>query len=104
MSFLTLIAILTARPIEEIVDLASLDKIGETIHKILIGTIEEKLDALILFNEVITTNLNEFKESLIKNAEFISRTFADVLDGIFYRYQHDIPVKFVKYLTGVFKT
>lgn len=100
---LILLAILTARPIEELVNLGSLDRTGDIIEKVLYGTIEEKVDALVLLNEVITTNLHESKESLIKNAEFISRTFADVLDGIFYRCQDDIPIKFVKYLVQVFK-
>ena len=100
---LILLAILTARPIEELVNLGNLDRTGDIIEKVLYGTIEEKVDALVLLNEVITTNLHESKESLIKNAEFISRTFADVLDGIFYRCQDDIPIKFVKYLVQVFK-
>mmetsp|Transcript_24037 Transcript_24037/g.27721 ORF Transcript_24037/g.27721 Transcript_24037/m.27721 type:complete len:84 (-) Transcript_24037:621-872(-) len=81
----------------------SLDSTGEIIEKVLYGNMEEKVDALVMFNEVVTTNLIQSKESLIRNAEFISRTFADVLDGIFYRYQDDFPTKFVKYLINVFK-
>lgn len=97
------IAILTAKPIDELVDLQSLDSTGEIIEKILYGNIEEKLDALVLFNEIITTSIFVCKDSLIKNAEFISRTFSDVIDGIFYRYKDDFPTKFVKYLIQVFK-
>ena len=40
------LAILSAKPIDELVDLGSLDNTGEIVEKILYGNIEEKLDAL----------------------------------------------------------
>lgn len=94
---------MVAAPIDELIDMQALDSTGEIIEKVLYGSIEEKVDALVTFNEVITINLSENKESLIKNAEFICRTFADVLDGIYYRYRDDFPTKFVDYLVKVFK-
>ena len=51
------LAILSAKPIDELVDLGSLDNTGEIVEKILYGNIEEKLDALVLFNEIVTSNI-----------------------------------------------
>jgi len=95
-------AILEAKPVEEIVDFDGLDSIGQTIERILSGTVEEKFEALVVFNEHITTNLQKSRESLVKNSLFISRTFADVLDGLFERIT-EFPPKFLKYLVLVFK-
>jgi hypothetical protein len=84
------------------VNLTALDKIGKTVQKIMIGDIDEKFDALVVFNDYLTTSLQDYKQSLIENSEFISRTFADVLDGVF-QYVDSVPPKFIKYFIIVFK-
>jgi hypothetical protein len=84
------------------VNLSALDKIGKTVQKIMIGDIDEKFDALVVFNDYLTTSLKDYKQSLIENSEFISRTFADVLDGVF-QYVDSVPPKFIKYFIIVFK-
>jgi hypothetical protein len=68
----------------------------------LVGDIDEKFDALVSFNDYLTTSLHDYKQSLIENSEFISRTFADVLDGIF-QFIDSVPPKFIKYFIIVFK-
>lgn len=83
-------------------NLSSLDKIGKTVHKILVGDIDEKFDALVSFNDYLTASLQDYKQSLYENSEFISRTFADVLDGIF-QFIDSVPPKFIKYFIIVFK-
>lgn len=68
----------------------------------MVGDIDEKFDALVSFNDYLTTSLHDYKQSLIENSEFISRTFADVLDGIF-QFIDSVPPKFIKYFIIVFK-
>jgi len=52
--------------VELLIDFSNLDKIGKIIKTILTKPVEEKFDALVLFNEIIMTNLNKYTESLIK--------------------------------------
>jgi hypothetical protein len=97
------VALCIARPVEELVDFENLDQIGKIVERILFGVIEEKFDALVLFNETLTTKLAMMKESLVKNALFITRTFSDVLDGVLDPRREDVLPKFVKYFIQVFK-
>ena len=88
---------------EDLVDFENLDQIGKIVEKILFGVIEEKFDALVMFNETLTTKLAMMKDSLVKNALFITRTFSDVLDGVLDPRREDVLPKFVKYFIQVFK-
>lgn len=64
--FNIILAIFDADPVELLIDFSNLDKIGKIIKTILTKPVEEKFDALVLFNEIIMTNLNKYTESLIK--------------------------------------
>ena len=64
--FNIILAIFDADQVELLIDFSNLDKIGKIIKTILTKPVEEKFDALVLFNEIIMTNLNKYTESLIK--------------------------------------
>jgi hypothetical protein len=65
------------------------------------GDLSAQVDALVILNEVITSDLETNKNSLVKNAEFLIETISKVLYDVFDKQTETIPLKFGKYFISI---
>ena len=82
-------------------DDAQLDRVGKNIKQLKYGDMSSQVDALVILNETITSNLEENKESLVRNAPFLLDTISKVLYDTFDKQVETIPLKFGKYFIGI---
>lgn len=61
----------------------NLDWVGKLIKQIKYGDLSQQVDALVVINEIITSQQEDNKDSLIRNSGFLIDTFSKVLYDVF---------------------
>lgn len=79
----------------------SLDEIGKHIKQLKYGDLSAQVDALVILNELITSNLEQKKDSLANNASYMIDTISKVLYDVFNKPVESIPLKFGRYFISI---
>ena len=64
------------------------------------GDLSKRVDSLVALNDIIT-NINQYREAIVRCTNEICAAFTHVLVDVFERPLQDIPLRFAKYFVTI---